>query len=76
MNTSTADIMNKGMQCLLEKLGVVETEKFISVIIREKFDYTQWQQEHFDALTPEQINTEAKKYAEEHPFKGNAKIIL
>ncbi len=62
MSTSTADIMNKGMQCLQENLGVVEAERFISIIIREKFDYTHWQQEHFDAMTPEQINAEVKQY--------------
>lgn len=76
MSTNTVEIMNKGMQCLLEKLGVVEAEKFISVIIREKFDYTHWQQEHFDALTPEQINSEAKQYVSDHPFKGKATIVL
>ncbi len=40
------------------------------------FDYTHWQQEHFDALTPEQINSEAKQYVSDHPFKGKATIVL
>ena len=48
MAASTAEIMNKGMRCLTEHLGVVEAEHFISVIIREKFDYTKWQREYFD----------------------------
>jgi hypothetical protein len=67
--------MNKGMQCLLEKLGVIETERFISAIIREQFDYTKWQQQYFDEMSPEEINIAAKKYVKEHPFKGNAKSI-
>ena len=76
MSTNTVEIMNKGMNCLLEKLGVVEAEQFISIIIREKFDYTKWQQEHFDELSPEQIDEEAKRYAEAHPFSGTAKNVL
>ena len=42
---SDIEIMNKGIRCLLEKLGVVETERFIAVINKEKFDYTKWQRE-------------------------------
>lgn len=76
MSSNTVEIMNKGMNCLLEKLGVVETEQFISIIIREKFDYTKWQQKYFDALTPEQIDAGAKQYAEEYPFKESSKIVL
>lgn len=76
MSANTVEIMNKGMNCLLEKLGVVEAEQFISIIIREKFDYTKWQQEHFDELSPEQIDDGAKRYIEDRPFKGTAKIVL
>jgi hypothetical protein len=76
MSASTVEILNKGMQCLLDKLGVVDTEYFISVISREQFDYTKWQQEHFDRMTPEEIDISAKQYAEAHPFEGNAKVIL
>jgi uncharacterized protein (DUF2344 family) len=76
MGESTVEILNKGMQCLLDKLGVVETEYFISVISREQFDYTKWQQEYFDRLSPEEIDREAKQYLETHPFEGKAKIIL
>ena len=40
MGSNTIEIMNKRINCLLEKLGVAEAEQFISIIIREKFDYT------------------------------------
>ena len=35
---SDIEIMNRGIHCLLEKLGVVETEGVIAVINRERFD--------------------------------------
>jgi len=38
MASSTTEIMNKGMECLKDNLGIVDAEMFISLIIREKFD--------------------------------------
>ena len=34
----TVTIMNKGINCLLEKLGALETEIFITNLLREPFD--------------------------------------
>lgn len=68
MSNSTVDIIDKGMSCLIEKLGVVETEQFISVIMREKFDYTKWQRRKFDNVSSEDFNQAAVAYGKEHPF--------
>lgn len=72
MATSTVEIMNRGMKCLTEQMGIVEAEQFISTIIREKFDYTKWQREYFDAMTPEEISSEAAYFEAAQPFTGNA----
>lgn len=72
MIASTVDVMNRGMKCLTEQMGIVEAEKFISLIIREKFDYTKWQREYFDAKTPEEISNEAANFETLHPFTGSA----
>lgn len=74
-NTSTAEIMDKGISCLLEQLGTVETERFISVIIREKFDYTKWRRKYFDNIEPKEFNDTAVSYAKEHPFKAKKQLI-
>ena len=34
----------EGMSALLEKLGKVDAERFVSLIIREPFDYTVWRE--------------------------------
>ena len=34
----------EGMSALLEKLGKVDAERFVSLIIREPFDYTAWRE--------------------------------
>lgn len=72
MMTSTAEIMNRGMKCLTEQMGIIEAEEFISIIIREKFDYTKWQREYFDTKTPEEISAEASRFERMQPFVGDA----
>lgn len=72
MMESMTEIMNKGMKCLTQHLGSIEAEQFISIIIREKFDYTKWQREYFDAKTPEAISNEASLFEKSHPFTGKA----
>lgn len=46
-----AVIKQEGMNVLIEKLGQVDAERFISLIIREFFDYTKWQVNLFEELT-------------------------
>ena len=47
INTVATDaLMSAGMQCLVEKLGIVEAEMFISVIRENTFDYTEWRQDN------------------------------
>lgn len=72
MMTSTAEILSRGMKCLTEQMGIVEAEQFISVIIREKFDYTKWQREYFDIKTPREISAEASSFERAQPFVGDA----
>ena len=72
MMESMTEIMNKGMKCLTQHLGSIEAEQFISIIIREKFDYTKWQRGYFDAKTPEAISNEASLFEKAHPFTGEA----
>ncbi len=43
MRTDT-EIRIHGLRALVDVLGIVEAEKFISLILREPFDYTKWQQ--------------------------------
>ncbi len=75
METNIFDIMNKGMKCLTEHMGVVDAERFISVIIRERFDYTKWQKDFFDAKSPEEISREASLFEKSNPYRGDAKRL-
>ena len=65
---NTMEIMDRGINCLLQQLGVVETEKFISIINREKFDYTKWREHLFKDMTLEELNAEAVEFAKNNPL--------
>jgi hypothetical protein len=56
------EIKKKGFRILIEKLGDVDAEKFISLIINEPFDYTQWQSTLWSNLTIEQVSEKAMEY--------------
>ena len=37
---NAVEIIDMGFECLVEKLGFVDTERFIVMIKRDNFDYT------------------------------------
>ena len=56
------EIKRKGIKILIEKLGDVDAEKFISLINKEPFDYTQWQSTLWKDQTIEQISEKAMDF--------------
>ena len=68
--SSAVEIMDTGFACLVERLGVVDAERFVAMIKRDSFDYTIWRREYFDKMDLEQISLEATAYAQSHPHKG------
>lgn len=68
--SSAVEIMDAGFACLVEKLGVVDAERFVAMIKRDSFDYTIWRRDYFDKMNLDQISTEAAAYAQNHPHSG------
>jgi len=52
------------MEVLLKELGDVEAEIFIKNLIREPFDYTNWQKKLWADKNVRQLSTDAKKETE------------
>ena len=48
-----------GFRALTEALGEVNAEKFISLIMREPFDYTKWQRQLWEGRSIEEISQAA-----------------
>ena len=60
MHTEMA-LRDEGMKALIKSLGKVEAERFISLIIREPFDYTEWQRGLFNDLSVRELSNFAMK---------------
>ena len=53
------NLRNEGMKVLINNLGPVEAERFISLIIREPFDYTEWQRDLFNNMSVKELSNNA-----------------
>lgn len=59
------EIKTAGFRALIAALGDVQAEKFISLIQREPFDYTQWQQALWVDKSVEAISQAAMKHRQD-----------
>jgi hypothetical protein len=57
--TSDTEVRVRGLRALVDALGTVEAERFISLVLQEKFDYTTWQRELWVGQSVEQISKAA-----------------
>ena len=61
------ELLQRGMRCLIDNLGIIDAEKFIALFTQEQIpDYTQWQRDYFDSMTPEEFNTSLEEFMRNH----------
>ena len=65
MMTDT-EIRAKGVQILAQYLGDIEMERFIALIQREPFDYTQWRQSLDTDDSLEDLSKKAMEWRQKH----------
>jgi len=65
MNTDVV-IRITGMDALIEKLGLLEAERFIMLIQKDTFDYTKWRENLFKDMTLEELSQRAMEYRRNH----------
>ena len=53
-------IKSNGMRILAENLGIVETERFVSLILRDQFDYTVWQRDLYKNMSVKELYDKIK----------------
>jgi hypothetical protein len=58
MMTDT-ELKIKGFNTLVDTLGEVDAERFITLILREPFDYTKWQKNLWENRSIEEISSAA-----------------
>jgi hypothetical protein len=55
-------LKQEGLRALAERLGLVNAERFITLLRREPFDYTQWQRTLFKDVPLDQFLDAATAY--------------
>lgn len=60
-NITDAEVKQRGLSALIEALGEVDAERFITLLIREPFDYTKWQKDIFHGLSVYDLSNRAMR---------------
>ena len=61
MRSSTV-IKDEGMRVLTERLGPVDAERFIVLLRREPFNYTEWRQDLYKDMPLDEFLQKADEY--------------
>jgi hypothetical protein len=60
MKTDT-ELKSDGMKLLRSQLGLVESERFLALMLREPFDYTRWRQDQWQECTVADLADKARE---------------
>jgi len=71
---SEAVLRAEVMELLRKHIGLLDTGRFIDIIKRDEFDYTEWQRDLWKDKTIEEIHNEAKQYYLEKSKKNKRNI--
>nr|VFK35095.1 MAG: hypothetical protein BECKMB1821I_GA0114274_11002 [Candidatus Kentron sp. MB]VFK77082.1 MAG: hypothetical protein BECKMB1821H_GA0114242_10982 [Candidatus Kentron sp. MB] len=66
-----AELKVLALETFNRHLGSVETERFIALVQRERFDYTTWRKNLFVGISGEVISKRAMEFARERPENTN-----
>ena len=58
-----SEIRMQGMQALIGSLGLIEAERFLMAVNRDKFNYTEWRRTGLPNMSIEEIAAEANQLA-------------
>lgn len=60
MNAITdTEVKQKGLKALIDALGEVDAERFVTLMNREPFDYTTWQRHIFNEMSVQELSRKA-----------------
>jgi hypothetical protein len=60
-----AEIRLAGMSALIEALGLVEAERFIAAVSRDRFDYTEWRRQGLPRMGLDELAKSANVLAKQ-----------
>lgn len=76
LTKNTIDLYNEGVSILIQHMGTIRAEQFISILMRESFDYTEWHQSMADTMTKESFTEIAEQAEILTPYEGDTSTII
>lgn len=67
---SDKEILERGMECLMDNLGIIEAERFVSLVWKERDKYLEWQKE-YDNMSDEEFRASLEEFIRQHPDDKN-----
>ncbi len=64
------EIQSRGMKLLSELMGLVEAERFVALVQRDSFDYTQWRENNLPSGTVAEVSAAAMAEWNRNQEKG------
>ena len=69
MKQSTDNMLAiKCMNILMDAVGPVDAERFVSIVTNDSFDYTEWQRDLFKGETVESLFEKVRDFQPEQAF--------
>ena len=68
-----SELRTIGFEILQQKLGVVDTERFLVSILRNAGDYTVSRRFLFDDMTIDEVRSRTSEYCKNHPISDEAR---
>ncbi len=56
------EIRIEGMNVLFKYMDIVDAEKFVSLLQRDRFDYTKWRQKLYEGLSVKELSAKAMQF--------------
>ena len=63
---SDKEILERGMDCLMDNLGIIEAERFISLVWKEHAKYEEWKKE-YNNMSDEEWRSGLEEYSKQYP---------
>lgn len=76
MTENNVALISKCMKALRTSVGVVDAERFLFLMRSEAFDYTKWQRDYFDAMSPDEIDKAVDRFSAENEFNGKKATVI
>jgi hypothetical protein len=75
MTNSTA-LLDRGIRCLNNELGILDAERFVALILIEPFNYTEWRKNNlFAGMSIDEIIDEADEYCKENALQPTEAVL-